>query len=884
MQPGNSFLTRKKDIISLLFLTGILFPFLAKGQVIHGHIVNEQNAPIPYATIFIQEIQGGTISNTEGDFSVQLEKGTYHFTIRSLGYLQVEKEIHLASDSLYLQLTMQRQEFEIKEVKVFPGKEDPAMFIMRKAIARAPYFREKIKHYEADLYIKSNFTFTNIPRLYQNRIEINGKKMKEVLKEDMTYVIESQNKITYDYPQQYKQKVISKKTSLTGFEEPPVMSLMTASFYDERINQVISPLSSQALKHYIFRYEGFINDGKQDIFKIRVEPKRKSDELVEGYIYIVDKQWCIYSLDFYSQMEFFRYRIKQQFQNLGNGNWLPVSDLVEGKLSMLGLRADFYYGASLKYNSVADNEFSSLGEMKKAVTDSVKYQPTSAKEKERRKEVAHLNNKEKLTNSDVKRVARLNRKILKEQFQDSTFSSSFHENYEVEELKDTLHANRTYWDSIRTIPLTPAEIQSYQITDSLRTIETASPDSQKEDNKKKKPTLFNKIITGYSDFCKDSLIKLGYSGLLSTENVDFNAVDGYKYKQRLSLRMNPDSRKYIYIVPELGYAFGRDAFWGSVKSKWENILLPNNAIQIAGGKESRDFKPSSTGINPELNSLSTWFFAQNYMKLYKTGFATFDFQQNIFPGCKIRVTADYNQFSPLTNSVSYRLSHKKDYSPNLPEGYAETSPAIQQQKSFAITTGIAFKKKQPKPWLENSPFLFISDFYAVNIYYKQGFKNVFSSVSDFNQIDFEFQHQTNISPSAGIEWSVNAGYFFKTNQMHFSQYKHFRTSEIPVPFSTLSQTFQLINDYEFSTNKQYVTFSGEFRTDYLLLRYLSLLNKNSWSESLHFNYLSTPILQNYWETGYSLNNLFFAGNLGIFAGFKESKINRVTVKFSISIL
>src|SRR5665647_38637 len=115
-----------------------------------------------------------------------------------------------------------------------------------------------------------------------------------------------------------------------------------------------------ALKHYNFRYEGFITVGDFDVFKIKVTPNRKSDELVDGYIYIVDKLWCIYNLDFKGHFEFFDYRIKQQFENLGNNNWLPVSDNIDGSISMLGLKGQFYYGVALKYRVVEENNFGEI--------------------------------------------------------------------------------------------------------------------------------------------------------------------------------------------------------------------------------------------------------------------------------------------------------------------------------------------------------------------------------------------------------------------------------------------------------------------------------------------------------------------------------------------
>lgn len=868
-------------ILPLFFF---LFALQTRAQVVTGRLLTEKKEPVPYATIFVPEARTGTITNTEGDFKIQLPRGTYHISIRSLGYVQVEKTVTVNSDSLHLDITMHQQEFEIKEVKVFPGKEDPAYFIMRKAIAQAPYYRRKIKHYEADLYIKSNFAFTNIPKLFLNKVEIDndGKKLKDVLKENVTYVIESHNQIAFDYPNTYEQKVISKKTSLVGFDEPPVMELMTTSFYEERPNEVISPLSSLALRHYNFQYEGFIKVGDFDVFKIKVTPKRKSDELVTGYIYIVDKRWCIYNIDFSSSFEFFDYRIKQQYENLGNNNWLPVSHVIDGKIAMLGLKGMFYYGASLKYKTVEDNSDTNTAVVEKNETPVEKPKAKGKKELELQKAVDQIIAKDELSNADVLKAARLNRKILKEQYLDSSIVAPKWNDYHVEELKDSLSNDDEFWDTIRAIPLSPAEMKSYAITDSLMAMGEIEIDSLTGQKDLKEKSLFKKIIGGHHDFLKDSLQGLSYDGLISLQNFDFNAVDGYKFKQKLQWSITPDSGKYISISPEMGYAFNRKAIFGSVQSRFSNVLAKNSNVLFGFGKESRDFKPAGVGIQPVINALSTWFFAENYMKLYETTFLNLDWSQRIKKNFTITASAAFNHFAPLQNNATYLLSDKKEFSPNLPAGFTETSPELARQKSFDYTLGINYRKRQRKPWLEESPFLFMNDFYTVNLQYKQGIKNVFASASDFSQIDFTFHQQANISPSAGIDWHINAGYFFNADRMHYSQYKHFKTAEIPLQFESFARTFQLLNDYEPSNNKSYINVGAEYRTEYVLLRYLSFINQKTWSESLHLNYLTTPDLKNYWEAGYSLNSLFFVGNIGVFTGFKGSKFESVMVKVSIS--
>ncbi|WP_319480671.1 DUF5686 and carboxypeptidase regulatory-like domain-containing protein [uncultured Draconibacterium sp.] len=880
-QKINQSTGRKLSVCLILLL--LTTHFFASGQVLSGRILDEQKQPVPYATIYISETRQGTTSNTNGDFSFNLPTGTFHLTVRSMGYENQEQTISLQTDSLFLPITLLSQNFELAEIKVFPGDEDPAYFIMRKAIAKAPYYRAKIKHYGADLYIKANFAFSNIPNLIKKQEVEDGRKFKDYFKENVTYVMESQNRITYDYPDQYNQQVISKKSSITGFDEPPVMGLMTASFYDERPNEVVSPLSVLALKHYNFVYEGFITLADYDVFKIRVTPKRKSDELVEGYIYIVDRLWCIYNLDFSSSFEFFNYRIKQQFENLDNENWLPVSHNITGDFGMLGLRGNFYYGASVKYDSIVNNYSSIQYESSKISEQTNTEQPDrepGEKEEKLVDELNSLNTKEELNNADVKKVARLNRKILKEQYKDSTIVAPDYGSYRISENNDSLQTTIA-WDTVRSIPLTQAEIESYRMADSLKLQEKVASNDSVSGNKNTKRVL-GRLLAGAYDISKDSTIRVSYDGLLSPVNFDFNAVDGYKYRQEFRIRFLVDSTKRIYLTPQLGYAFNRKAFFGSLNTQLVNFIAKGNQIGLYAGKQSSDFKSGLLGITPAVNALSSWFFGENYMRFYESEFVHLNFSQRFKKYFRYYANLNFDHYYPLENNISFPLSDYKDFEPNLPGNLTADNPALAEQKSFSYGIGLNFRKSQQKPWLEESPFLFVNDFYEFNLTYKQGVPDIFDSGSEFSRVDFTVHQQANISPSTGIDWQINAGHYFSNDQMHFSQYKHFSTAEIPVMMRPFTHRFQLINNYALSTNSSYLNVMTEYRSEYLLLRYLSVFNKRTWSESLHLNYLTTPEYNNYWEVGYSLNNLFFAGNVGVFAGFSESDFESVQVKLSIS--
>ena len=76
------------------------------------------------------------------------------------------------------------------------------------------------------------------------------------------------------------------------------MTFINASFYQPEIAEMaISPLSPSAFSHYNFKYTGLSLQGDYTINKIQVIPKRKSQQLFEGTIYIIEDLWCLQSVD-----------------------------------------------------------------------------------------------------------------------------------------------------------------------------------------------------------------------------------------------------------------------------------------------------------------------------------------------------------------------------------------------------------------------------------------------------------------------------------------------------------------------------------------------------------------------------------------------------------
>lgn len=145
-----------------------------------------------------------------------------------------------------------------------------------------------------------------------------------------------------------------------------------------------------------------------------------------------------------------------------------------------------------------------------------------------------------------------------------------------------------------------------------------------------------------------------------------------------------------------------------------------------------------------------------------------------------------------------------------------------------------------------------------------------NSDADFLLVEGGVRQERNADFFPAFSWAANAGWFARDEQMHFSDYKHFNASLIPVRLSG-GPAFMLMDDYRASTNKWYLNGHLKYTSPYLLLKRLPVLSNRLWQESLHLDYLHTPEVRNYLQAGYSIDQILFMGSVGVFAGFEDGK-------------
>jgi ribosomal protein S9 len=203
-------------------------------SLISGTIRQKNGQPLAFASVLIKGNSKGTTANSKGFYSLNLESGTYVLVVKHIGYQSIEKSIKVISVDQVLDFEMQEQHYDLKEVIVTSGGEDPAYAIIRNAIAKRLVHLNEIKRFECDVYLKGQLQLRDFPKKFM------GKSVDfedgDTSKRKMIFLSESVAKYSFEEPNKKKIDVISTKLSGKsdgfGFGNPQIIS-----FYENIISE-----------------------------------------------------------------------------------------------------------------------------------------------------------------------------------------------------------------------------------------------------------------------------------------------------------------------------------------------------------------------------------------------------------------------------------------------------------------------------------------------------------------------------------------------------------------------------------------------------------------------------------------------------------------------
>lgn len=861
---------------SILLLLVVSFSAKAQNTGIRGHVNGENNEPLPFATVYIRNLNTGTTTNIEGDYEIQLAPGKYDVVFQYIGYESVVHFFEVAEGFVTYNLSLKPRTILLKEIEIRSGAEDPAYSIMRKAIGKASFHTNQLDAYDARVYIKGSGRLLDSPFFLRKKIAEEG------IDSTMAFTSESVSELRYERPNTYSQKVVAVYSQGEDNGTGPGQ-FITSSFYDPKVVEAISPLSPKAFAYYRFRYDGYFVDGGHVINKITVTPRSRGDDVFEGTIFIVDELWSIHSLDLKMYKLGIEFKLEQLYNPIEEKAWLPVSYQFEIMGSFFGFDFEYKYLAT-------------LSDYKITLNPDLDIPITVIDEKAEREKAAEVRKKtkgeetlEKL--ADNKEVTRKDlRKLMKEYEKAEMEEIDFPEI--VSNISFTADSTTSYnndsafWNNTRPVPLTAHEIKGYAQDTVSSDVEITIAGGKKKKNdddstrvRKVRKFKLTHLVMGQS-------YKIGKNTKFNIksplETAGFNTLEGFNFAYNVYFTRTFTNDNRLEIGPVARYAFAREKVVSKVYADLRHSDRKGNA-RLEGGRYVQQLNEEEP-IHPHLNTPYTLLLKENYMKLYEKDFVRLNNEKQYSDAFSLRYSAEWAQRRSLENNSGYSLfKHEgKSYSPNDPANAELATTGFAQHN--ALLVGIA---GDFKPWLKyqlknGSKNIVRKSSPTFSLLYRKGISGLLSSNVNFDLIDVGVSHSFDWGIRGKVDVKVNAGKFINDRSMYFMDFKHFPGNQTHFTPLDPTKTYRLLDYYYYSTGNQYVTafVHNQFRK--LLLTQLRFARMKGIKENLFVNYLGTPASNHYTEVGYGLDYLFRVFRIEAIAAFENGRYKEFGVRVGIA--
>ena len=874
-------------LLPFLFFS-IVVPIFSQG--IRGTISNEQGEAVPFANIYIPQLSTGTTSNIDGNYELKLPEGKWEILFQYLGYQTQTMALTIGKTFQEVNVRLITQDYRIPEIKVMASGEDPAYYIMRRAIALAPYYQKQVLKYSCKVYLKGSGVFEKIPFLLKKQMKKGNMKVNE------PFVMETLSQIDFELPDKVNQKVLAMRSSGQQNNTSP-MGMITNNLYDADKYGIVSPVGKSALKVYNFRLEGVFEDQGRTINKIKVIPKIKGGDVFSGYIYIADGFWNIHSADLTMHITMTDVKVHQMYAEVNKNTWMPVSLDFDMDFSGLGLKMKYKYVASISeykttLNPALDHSFIEKQKNQQIQEEQIfdhiaeetrqVEQQREAKSKEQ-KRIAELMEKKELNNRET---VKLNRLIETEAKRNSPPEPlEIKSGFQVSQKQ--VNNDTVYWATLRPIPLTEKEKTSFSKKDSFLVVSSTPEykDSVRDSRRKFKikQLLFGKTYNYSVDSIKKSEF-LSIPKLTDPTSLSFNSVDGLRLELPFSYSISDSTGHALRLNPHFAYAVARKKLDASFSYSQRLNGMTNTWISASVGTTTEDFNRFS-GLPTMTNDFYTLWLEENYNRFYRRDFLQLTASRDLANGLNLNVTFEYSDNSQLTNNSSYSIIKyaDKEIQPNIPENNTLEPRQLESHQSFIGRFVLEYTPHHRYRIRNNTKMYAESKFPTYSLVYKGAFSGVFGSDSRFQLVKIGIRQKINFGISDVFSYQVNAGKFLNDSHLYFEDFQHFNIRSTGFLFSPYDDSFRLLPFYQYSTSRQFAEAHGEWQSRRLIVKQLPLIKNSSITEKLFVNFLSTPEILNYVEAGYGISNLFLLLNVEAVAGFENGKFRSSGIRVSLNL-
>lgn len=799
--------------------------YAAWSQTISGVVTDETGKAIPFATVLIRNTTKGTSANSEGQYKLQLPAGKYELLYKAIGYQQQGREVDL-QENVTVNVELNTAAYQLKDIIVRAGGEDPAYAIIRNAIRKRKTYLNEVNTYTCEVYLKGLQRSLAAPKKFLGRnIDQMAQQMGlDSNRQGIVYLSESESKLTFMKPDMIHEEMLSSKVSgsnrafsFNRAREIKVNFYENFQDYQGISNRpLISPIADNALNYYNYKWLGTTEENGQTINKIQVIPKHQFEPVFSGMIYIIEDSWRIHSFDVQITKSanlniVDTLKISEQYMPVGRKVWMPASVKFDFTGGFLGFKFGGYFMAVYRdYNlspAIDKKQFAEIMRVPRGVN-----------------------------------------------------------------IKDSV-----YWQQQRPVPLTAEEITDYQKKAVLAARRESKPylDSIDRVNNKLSPGKI--IMTGFAISHRYEKEYLTFDPILTS--LFYNTVEGFGIKYSVSYlkRIDTVTNKYLRITPDVRYGFSNHLFNASVNG---NIPLGLTNLGFNLGTDMVD----QNNLNPVSalsNTYNSLFRRRNILKLYEKRFAGLSLSRRIAGGWMATAATEYadRQWYPNSSQFSF-FYHDQPYRSNNPLQPYNDVPLFPRNQSltFNITTSYNFSNRYVT--YPTGRYYLPSPYPKLELNYTKGIKNILGSDVDYDLLKLSIS-QTNIR--MGIyghsSFNIGAGRFLNNNRLFYPDYIHFLGNE-GFAYHVATNRFLLLDMYEYSTPDQYLEAHYEHNFSGYFLNNIPLVRKLKLQEIVDLNYLTAPTIKNYYEVAFGAQYFGFRAMYAI--SFKDG--NRLNSGIRIGLM
>jgi hypothetical protein len=772
---------------------------------ISGRVTDKQGEPIPFASVSTKDHKTSAIANDQGYYKLSLNPDKYLLVYDHIGY-KPREVIVLVKGSSTVSIELEQETYSLDEITITSPKQDPALEMIRKVIARRRILQNEAPAYSCDVYVRGVQKLTHAPK------KILGRNVADVIGLDsegkaILYQSESYSKIYLDRPDKKEVMIASKVAGNNkGFSFNSGLDLQI-DFYNNLLHwdalgnsNFVSPIADNALEYYRYKLAGSTVKNGKTVYKIKVTPRYRNSPTFSGDLYLLEDDWRLYSVDLSltqnARINFVdTLQIHQNFVEVDKGIWKQSDISFRFKGETLGFRFEGYF--------IGLNSLYTLNPEVPA----------------------------KFFNDEIRKIpADVNKK------------------------------NDAYWAKSRPSPLSREEVINYYVKDSIEAKKQSRlylNSLQREVNKFR---LVQYVLTGYR---AENLFRNSSWYVYPLHNtVFYNTVEGWGVNFRALYNRQFNLRRSLEFEPNVRYGFASKTLNTNASITYKYDTLYHASITLKGGTDFLDLNNRGT-INQFYNTLTTLFDGKNYLKLYRSKFLSVRAQHELTDGLQVTGGVEISRRYPVQNASNLPIFENAakmltSNNPLIPDKDEELFPI---NNAFVVEAKASYTYGQQYTRRPDGKIYEAARYPTIQLDYRKGIKNVFHSAVNYDFISADlFQDKINTGLSGYSSFYLSAGKFLNSKSLYYPDIHHFTGNQTAI-YNPIFPNFHFLDYYAYSTDDRY--FEGHYEHNFsgLFIRKIPLLRQLKLEEIVGGAYLAVPS-NDYKELYVGVQRLMFRFDYG----------------------